>query len=45
MPVPDKVRLKDPKEFTVIGKPAKRLDTPAKVNGTAVFGIDAKYLA
>ena len=42
LPVPDKVRLKPPKEFTLIGKPAKRLDTPAKVNGTAVFGIDAK---
>ena len=42
LPVPDKVRLKSPKEFTLIGKPAKRLDTPAKVNGTAVFGIDAK---
>src|SRR6476469_1948007 len=42
IPVPDKVRLKDRKEFTLIGKPAKRLDAPAKVNGTAVFGIDAK---
>jgi len=42
LPVPDKVRLKDRKEFTLIGKPAKRLDAPAKVNGTAVFGIDAK---
>ncbi|MGH6857622.1 MAG: molybdopterin cofactor-binding domain-containing protein, partial [Methylocella sp.] len=42
LPVPDKIPLKDPKLFTLIGKPAKRLDTPAKVNGTAVFGIDAK---
>src|SRR5205807_7342021 len=38
--VPDKVTLKDPKDFTLIGTPAKRLDTPGKVNGTAQFGID-----
>jgi len=42
LPVPEKVALKDPKDFTLIGTPAKRLDTPAKVNGTAVFGIDTK---
>src|SRR6476469_1209417 len=42
LPVPDKVRLKDLKEFTLIGTPAKRLDAPGKVDGTAVFGIDAK---
>ena len=41
LPVPDKVALKDPKDFTLIGTPAKRLDTPDKVNGKAVFGIDA----
>ena len=40
LPVPDKVTLKDPKDFTLIGTPAKRLDTPSKVNGTAQFGID-----
>jgi isoquinoline 1-oxidoreductase subunit beta len=39
--VPDKVALKDPKDFTLIGTPAKRLDTPDKVNGRAKFGIDA----
>ncbi|MGA2636363.1 molybdopterin cofactor-binding domain-containing protein [Methylocella sp.] len=38
--VPDKVALKDPKDFKLIGTPAKRLDTPAKVNGSAKFGID-----
>jgi isoquinoline 1-oxidoreductase subunit beta len=41
LPVPDKVALKDPKDFTLIGTPAKRLDTPDKVNGKATFGIDA----
>ena len=41
LPVPDKVALKDPKDFTLIGTPAKRLDTPDKVIGKAVFGIDA----
>jgi isoquinoline 1-oxidoreductase beta subunit len=33
--------LKDPKAFTLIGKPLKRLDTPAKVDGSAKYGIDA----
>ena len=33
--------LKDPKDFVLIGKPLKRLDTPDKVNGKAVYGIDA----
>jgi isoquinoline 1-oxidoreductase subunit beta len=41
LPVPDKVALKDPKDFTLIGTPAKRLDTPEKVTGKAKFGIDA----
>jgi isoquinoline 1-oxidoreductase beta subunit len=41
-PVPQKVPLKDPSKFTLIGTRAKRLDTPAKVNGTAVYGMDAK---
>lgn len=39
-PVPEKVALKDPKDFQLIGKPAKRVDTPSKVNGSAKFGID-----
>ncbi|MGV1013808.1 MAG: molybdopterin cofactor-binding domain-containing protein [Methyloceanibacter sp.] len=42
LPPPGKVTLKEPKDFTLIGTPAKRLDTPTKVNGTAVYGIDAK---
>jgi isoquinoline 1-oxidoreductase beta subunit len=42
MPVPQNVALKQRKDFKLIGTPAKRLDTPAKVNGTAVYGIDAR---
>src|SRR6266481_2953057 len=42
VPAPDSVALKDPKHFTLIGTPAKRLDTPDKVNGHAEFGIDTK---
>ena len=38
---PKQVALKDPKDFVLIGKPLKRLDTPDKVNGKAVYGIDA----
>ena len=38
-PVTDPV-LKDPSRFALIGKPLKRLDTPGKVNGAAMFGID-----
>ena len=42
LPVPKDVKLKDPSQFRVVGKPLNRLDTPAKVNGTAEFGIDAR---
>ena len=35
------ITLKDPKNFVLIGKPLKRFDTPDKVNGKAVYGIDA----
>jgi isoquinoline 1-oxidoreductase beta subunit len=42
LPVPEKVTLKRPQDFKLIGTPAKRLDTPAKVNGTAVYGIDVR---
>jgi isoquinoline 1-oxidoreductase beta subunit len=40
LPVPADVPLKDPKNFTLIGKPTRRLDTPSKTNGTAQFGLD-----
>jgi isoquinoline 1-oxidoreductase beta subunit len=42
LPVPEKVVLKQPADFKLIGTPAKRLDTASKVNGTAVYGIDAR---
>jgi isoquinoline 1-oxidoreductase beta subunit len=41
LPPPANVALKDPTKFTLIGKPLKRLDTLAKVNGQAQYGIDA----
>ncbi|MBB3313450.1 isoquinoline 1-oxidoreductase beta subunit [Rhizobium sp. BK196] len=39
-PVPAEVPLKDPSQFRLIGTKAKRLDTPAKVDGSLVYGID-----
>jgi isoquinoline 1-oxidoreductase beta subunit len=42
LPVPENVTLKPPQEFKLIGTSAKRLDLPEKVNGTAIFGIDAR---
>jgi isoquinoline 1-oxidoreductase subunit beta len=40
--VPTAPKLKDPKDFKILGKPALRSDVPSKVNGSAIFGIDAK---
>ncbi|MGD9834966.1 MAG: molybdopterin cofactor-binding domain-containing protein [Piscinibacter sp.] len=40
--VPAEPKLKDPKDFRILGKPTRRLDTPGKINGTAKFGIDAQ---
>jgi isoquinoline 1-oxidoreductase beta subunit len=40
--VPTIVRLKESSDFRIIGKPLKRLDSPAKVNGSAQFGIDVR---
>jgi isoquinoline 1-oxidoreductase subunit beta len=44
LPVPElsKIPLKDPKQFSIAGKPMPRVDTPAKVDGTAVFGLDVR---
>jgi isoquinoline 1-oxidoreductase subunit beta len=42
MPVPGNVTLKSPGDFKLNGTRAKRLDAPAKVNGTALYGIDAR---
>jgi isoquinoline 1-oxidoreductase beta subunit len=40
LPVPDKVVLKDPKDFKLIGREAPRVDVPSKVDGTAQFTLD-----
>ncbi|MGN8116684.1 molybdopterin cofactor-binding domain-containing protein [Labrys sp. 22185] len=42
VPAPESLKLKDPKDFKLLGTPAKRLDTPDKVVGKAEFGIDVK---
>lgn len=42
LPVPSEPPLKDPKDFRLLGTRAPRLDTPPKVTGSAVFGIDVK---
>ncbi|WP_035980657.1 molybdopterin cofactor-binding domain-containing protein [Bradyrhizobium sp. STM 3843] len=39
---PADVKLKDPKDWTLIGKGVKRLDTPDKVTGAMIYGIDIK---
>ncbi|MGD8563328.1 MAG: molybdopterin-dependent oxidoreductase [Desulfarculaceae bacterium] len=41
-PVPENPRLKSPDRFELIGRPLPRLDTPAKVKGRAVFGLDVR---
>ena len=40
--VPAEPKLKSPGDFRILGKPAKRLDTAGKVNGSAKYGIDAQ---
>jgi isoquinoline 1-oxidoreductase beta subunit len=42
LPVPPNVPLKDPKDFTLIGTAVKRLDSPEKIDGTALFGLDVR---
>jgi isoquinoline 1-oxidoreductase beta subunit len=41
-PDPEKVELKDENDFQLIGHPTARVDIPAKVNGSAQFGIDVR---
>jgi isoquinoline 1-oxidoreductase beta subunit len=40
IPVPANPPLKQPKDFLLIGTPIKRLDTPSKTDGKAIYGID-----
>lgn len=40
--VPENPPLKDPKAFRILGRPTHRLDTPAKVDGSARYGIDVR---
>ena len=42
LPAPSDPPLKNPAEFRILGTRVRRLDTPAKVNGTARFGIDTR---
>ena len=42
MPVPGAVKLKEPAQFHIIGKPLQRLDSPTKAYGNAEFGMDVK---
>lgn len=42
VPVPWTVALKQPSAFTLIGKRVPRLDTPAKINGSAQYALDVK---
>jgi isoquinoline 1-oxidoreductase beta subunit len=39
---PKSVKLKDPKDWKLIGHPTRRIDTPEKITGKAVFGIDVQ---
>jgi isoquinoline 1-oxidoreductase beta subunit len=39
---PQNIPLKDPKNFSLIGKSTRRLDTPSKVDGSAQFGLDVR---
>jgi len=42
LPDPEKVELKDESAFELIGHATPRVDIPAKVNGSAVFGLDVR---
>ena len=42
-PDPTALTLKDPKDWKIIGKPTRRLDTPEKITGRAQFGMDVQF--
>ncbi|MCI3953541.1 MAG: carbon monoxide dehydrogenase, partial [Burkholderiales bacterium] len=42
LPIPEKVTLKDPKQFRIIGRPTPRLDAAAKSSGKQQFGMDVQ---
>jgi isoquinoline 1-oxidoreductase subunit beta len=42
LPVPEKVTLKKPEDFRIIGRPTPRLDAPAKSSGRQDYGIDTR---
>ncbi|MFZ5913059.1 MAG: molybdopterin cofactor-binding domain-containing protein [Pseudomonadota bacterium] len=39
---PDNLPLKDPGTYTIVGAPKQRFDLPAKVDGTAIYGVDVR---
>ena len=41
-PDPKSIKLKDPKDWKIAGKPVKRLDTAPKLNGSLVYAVDVK---
>ncbi|MGW8466348.1 molybdopterin cofactor-binding domain-containing protein [Pseudomonas sp. CLCA07] len=45
LPVPDpaSIKFKEAKDWKIIGKPTKRLDTPEKITGQAKFGMDVQF--
>lgn len=45
LPAPDPatLKLKDAKDWKIIGKPTKRLDSPEKISGRAQFGMDVQF--
>jgi len=42
LPLPTEPKLKDPRASRYVGKAINRLDSPAKIDGTAEFGIDVR---
>jgi isoquinoline 1-oxidoreductase subunit beta len=42
LPMPGKVQLTDPKDFKLLGKPMRRVDSPDKIKGATQFGIDVR---